>query len=136
MGKELVSGTLAGLAIFAAGFMLGIVQTLGLLPRMSEWQAVLIEGPFILTLTWFILSHIVKKRDIPASAGTRLAFGATALVTLWVCEWIMTMTLMDEGPGFFFRSLATAPGATGLAGQLLIIVMPLWMKAPGQNKRA
>ncbi|SIO13250.1 hypothetical protein SAMN02745824_3077 [Parasphingorhabdus marina DSM 22363] len=132
MNKTLVTGLLAGLTIFAAGFVLGIIRTLWLVPQMPAWQAVLIEGPVILTLTWFVLRFWVRRGAISAATSTRLMFGGMALITLWLCEWIMTIALMTEDPGFFFRSLATLPGAMGLAGQLLIIFMPLWMK-PGQD---
>lgn len=130
MGKLLSSGIFAGLGIFAAGFVLGVIRTLWLVPRLPEWQAVLIEGPFILTLTWFILRFFIRRSTIPAVVPKRLAFGAIALLTLWLCEWVMTVTLMGETPAFFFRSFTTMPGIIGLVGQLLIIVMPLWMKAP------
>lgn len=128
MSKTLVIGLFAGLTIFAAGFVLGVIRTLWLVPQIPAWQAVLIEGPVILTLTWFILRFWVRHGIISATSSTRLVFGGMALITLWLCEWIMTMTLMNEGPGFFFHSLTTLPGAIGLAGQLLIIFMPLWMR--------
>ncbi|MEL7454754.1 MAG: hypothetical protein AAGJ50_15425 [Pseudomonadota bacterium] len=118
---------MAGLGIFTAGFVLGVIRTVWLVPRLPEWQAVLIEGPFILVLSWFILQYFVRRRAISVVTSTRLAFGASALVTLWVCEWITTVTLMGEDPSFFFHRLVTLPGAMGLAAQMLIIVMPLWM---------
>ena len=130
MSKTLVIGLFAGLTIFAAGFVLGVIRTLWLVPQMPAWQAVLIEGPVILTLTWFILRFWVRRRAISAATSTRLTFGGMAVITLWLCEWVMTMSLMNEDPGFFFRNLMTLPGVIGLAGQLLIIFMPLWIRTP------
>lgn len=136
MSNRFVSGFCAGLGIFTAGFVLGIIRTIWLLPRFPEWQAVLVEGPFILALAWLILRFFIRRGAIGAAIRTRLTFGTTALLTLWLCEWIMTMTMMNESPAFFFQSFGTVPGAIGLAGQLLIIIMPLWVKLPQDEESA
>lgn len=132
MIKILFSATLTGLAIFAAGFVLGAARTFLLLPYMAAWQAALVEMPLILTACWLIIRHFVRRHRIAPGTAPRLTFGAVALVILLLCEWLMTVTLLAEQPGsgtaLFLTRLTEPAGLMGLAGQLLIVVMPLWVR--------
>ncbi len=129
MSKFLLFGFLTGLAIFAAGFVLGVARTVLLLPYMAEWLAVLIEMPVILLACWMIIKYVIRRQSVTDRKAVRLIFGATAFATLLLCEWVMVVMLLEESAMTFFDRLVTGAGLIGLAGQLLIVVMPLWVKS-------
>lgn len=128
MNQSLLYGFLTGLAIFAAGFVLGVARTVLLLPYVAEWQAVLIEMPVILLICWVIIRYVIRQKSIEDSNPLRLIFGMTALTTLLLCEWLMVVMLLGESSFAFFDRLITGAGLIGLAGQFLIVIMPLWVK--------
>lgn len=129
MSSSFLYGFLTGLAIFAAGFVLGTVRTVFLLPYMADWQAVLIEMPFILLACWVIIRHVIRHRSIAGGKPVRMMYGATAFATLLLCEWVMVVMMLGQSSSTFFDRLITGAGLIGLAGQLLIVVMPLWVKS-------
>lgn len=130
MSRSLLYGFLTGLAIFAAGFLLGVARTVLLLPYMAEWLAVLIEMPVILLACWIIIRYVIRHRSLGDDILLRLIFGTTAFITLLFCEWLMVVMLLGESSFAFFDRLVTGAGLIGLTGQMLIVVMPLWV-GPG-----
>jgi hypothetical protein len=52
MTRILLTGTAYIVAVFAAGFVLGVLRTLVLVPLFGELAAVLVELPVMLTVAW------------------------------------------------------------------------------------
>lgn len=112
---------------FAAGFVLGPVRMFVLTPRVGPVAAVLIEGPFILTASFFIACWVLRRFAIGASAYQRLAIGVIAFVMLMAAEILLSVVL-GNGPRAFVASLVTLAGSIGLCGQVFFAFIPLLVR--------
>lgn len=80
------AGVLYFLLVFGAGFVLGVVRQLILIPRMGEMWAELFEMPFMFVAILLAARWVVRRLGVPAQAGPRLAMGLTALGLLVAAE--------------------------------------------------
>lgn len=120
---------------FAAGFVLGAVRMLIVVPRLGEVVAVLIEAPVIL-LTSYLTARWVLERFAPGAEGRRrIAIGMLAFAMLLSAELLMSW-LRGIGPREFGASLFKPAGAIGLAGQVLFALFPLLIGPRAQRSSA
>jgi hypothetical protein len=109
-------------AAIALGMVLGTARTLWLAPRTGALAAVLSELPVMLAASWAIARRLLAWRPLP-SRGAALATGLAAFALLLASE-----ALLGGALGLTLRqwaaSLATPPGAAGLAGQALYALLP------------
>jgi hypothetical protein len=114
--------------IFAAGFALGALRTLVLVPRLpsssGETIAVAIELPIILTLSWLASRWLVGRFNVVQALGARLLMGATAFVLLLIGEFLLGYLGFGRSPIEQFRSYARLPDFVGLMGQLTFAAFP------------
>lgn len=124
-----MTGLRAGLAyfaiVFAAGFLLGTIRTLLLTPQFGAFTAVLIELPVILAIAWWACGGIIRRLRVPATRASRAVMGASAIVLLILAEAALAALLGGQTIREFAASLATPPGAAGLAGQVVFALFPL-----------
>lgn len=111
--------------VFAAGFVLGTLRVLVVAPVFGEIGAVLIELPIILAISWFACSLIVQRLSVPPRVSDRALMGAGAFVLLMMAELALSVVIFGRSPAEFANSLATLPGALGLAGQIAFATFPL-----------
>lgn len=113
--------------VFAAGFALGTVRTLWLVPAVGEVPATLLELPVMLAASWWACGWVLRRWPV-RPGSPRLAMGMVALALLLGAEAVLGLTLMGRSVA---EQLAawTAPAALiGLAGQLLLGLMPLFRR--------
>jgi hypothetical protein len=72
--------------VFAAGFALGAIRVVLLIPRLGETFAVLIELPVILAVAWIACHRLIAAFDVPSHLAPRLAVGGVAFLTLMCAE--------------------------------------------------
>lgn len=128
MRAALIAGALYFAIAFAAGFALGTLRVLVLIPAFGEMAAVLAEIPVILTISWAAARWIVSRRPALNGAGRRLVMGGSAFALLMAAELLLSATLFGRAPAAFAAQLLTPPGLTGLAGQIAFGLLPwlLW----------
>jgi hypothetical protein len=61
--------------VFAAGFMLGAIRTLWIVPRVGTRAAELAEAPIMLVVTIMAARWIVLRLAVPAIPSARLGIG-------------------------------------------------------------
>lgn len=123
------AGSLYAVAAFAIGFVLGALRTLLVAPRIGALAAVLLEAPLILALCWPLSRHCVARFAVPRSAAARALTGAVAFAVLIALEYAMATRLFGRTTTAFAAELATAPGAVGLAAQLLFATFPFLQRS-------
>ena len=111
--------------VFAAGFILGTIRTLLLVPRVGPFTAVLIEIPVMLALAWVACRWAVSRYEVESSWGARLVMGALALALLLTAELILSVAAFGITLAGFLSAYATPAGAAGLAAQVGFAAMPL-----------
>ena len=83
-------------AVFGAGFMLGTVRILLLVPRIGVRSAELLETPLMIIISVFAARWAVRHAGIQNSRRDRLSMGSLALIFMLAAELAMTVVLRNE----------------------------------------
>jgi hypothetical protein len=126
MKRILLTGTAYVAAVFAAGFVLGVLRTLVLVPLLGELAAVLVELPVMLTIAWLVCTRILRRWPLPPPAA--LGMGAFAFLLLMGAEAGLSTLLAGRSPAEHLALYQQLPHQVGLAGQLAFALIP-WMQA-------
>ena len=78
MKQVLQAGAAYFAAVFALGFVLGILRILVLTPLLRPAGAVAAELAVLLPLAWLLCRRIAGRWSVPARPGPRLGMGAVA----------------------------------------------------------
>lgn len=118
------------LLVFGAGFCLGPIRVLWLVPKVGTRVAELMEMPLMLTAIYFSARFI--NRRLPSEAGKKLAVGFGALALALTAEASLAGSLrgMSIMEAFFDRDPVS--GSAYYLTMLLFGLMP-WILA--RNKR-
>jgi hypothetical protein len=111
--------------VFGAGFVLGTIRTLWVVPRFGVRTAELMEMPIMLAVTIVAARWTVLHLSVPMMWSARLGMGCMALVLMLIAEfgfvlWIRGLSIK----GYF----ATRDPVSGAAYYMLLVVfaiMPL-----------
>jgi len=111
--------------VFGAGFVLGTIRTLWVVPRVGTRTAGLMEAPIMLAVTIVAARWTVLRLSVPMMWSARVEMGCMALVLMLIAEfgfvlWIRGLSIRDY--------LATRDPVSGAAYYLLLVVfaiMPL-----------
>ena len=126
MMRVLLAGTAYLVAVFAAGFVLGVLRTLVLVPLLGALWAVLFELPLILTVAWIVCARILRRW--PLSPSPAAGMGAVSFSLLMLLEACLSNLLAGRSLTEHLALYAELPHQLGLAGQLAFAVFP-WIQA-------
>jgi len=96
--RILKAGALYFAVVFAAGFVLGTIRTLWVVPRVGVRAAELMESPLMLVVTVLAAAWVVRRCKLPSVVSTRFAAGLVALGLLLTAEfgfmlWLRRLTV-------------------------------------------
>jgi hypothetical protein len=114
-------------AVFAVGFVLGVVREGIVRPRFGTLGAIAMEAPAMLLACWWAARWLVGRFGV-AAMGARWRMGALAFGLLMVAELGGSLVLRGMAPGAWLAHFATAPGALSLALFLAFAVMPVLVR--------
>lgn len=122
--NSLKAGSVYFLLVFAAGFALGVLRVLLLVPRLGEGTAELLEMPVMLVVVFFGARRAVKWFEI-MGLGVALGCGLIALGLLVTAE--LTLVLAIQGTTFaeYIASRDAVSFTAYLISLGLFAVMPL-----------
>lgn len=110
---------------FGAGFALGVVRTLWVVPQVGARLAELMEMPFMLLVIVLAARWTVRQFAVPPTVSSRLAMGSAALGLLLVAEFTLVIGMQGQSIG---ENLASRDPVSGAAYGLMLLVfaaMPL-----------
>ena len=84
--RILKAGLLYFVLVFAAGFVLGTIRTLWVVPRLGVRTAELLESPIMLAVTVLAARFVVRRCALPPRVPYRLGTGLIALAILMAAE--------------------------------------------------
>jgi hypothetical protein len=98
--KILKAGALYFAVVFGAGFALGAIRTLWIVPSFGARRAELMEAPIMFAITVLASRWVVRCLAIRASFPGRIAVGLIALGLLLLTEfavalWIRGLTIAE-----------------------------------------
>jgi len=121
----LKAGVLYFALVFGAGFVLGTVRTIWVVPRVGTRTAELMETPIMLVVTIVAARWTVLRLAVPSVPSARLGMGGVALVLMLVAEFGLVLWLR----GLSIREyLATRDPVSGTVYYLMLAlfaIMPL-----------
>jgi hypothetical protein len=111
---------------FGAGFLLGPIRVLWLVPQVGERAAELIEMPIMLVVIVWAARWIVRRFATPSPASTKLAIGAVALVLMLAAEFGLVLGLRGIPLSEYFSTRDPVAGAVYYLMLVLFAAMP-WL---------
>jgi type IV secretory pathway TrbD component len=121
---------------FGAGFALGTLRVLLVVPRTGERLAELGEAPLMLVVTIAAARWVTRQFSVPEGTPARLAVGLIGLALLLATEfsvvlWLRGITLSD-----YFASRDPVSAAVYCALLAAFAFMPVLVRRhPGRHKR-
>ena len=94
------AGVLYFALVFGAGFVLGTIRTLWIVPRIGTRMSELMETPIMLVISIVAARWTVLRLDVPSVPSARLVMGGIALVLMLVAEfgfvlWLRGISIRD-----------------------------------------
>ena len=121
--RVLKVGSLYFAFVFGAGFMLGTVRVLWVLPRFGERIAELIEAPIMLAVI-FVAARWIVRRFAPLTGAERLVVGMVGLGLLLCAEFTVVLGLRGLTIGEYFASRDPVSGTVYVALLGAFAIMP------------
>jgi hypothetical protein len=113
--------------VFGIGFVLGIVRTLWLVPRVGTRMAELTETPVILFITIFVARWIVRHLDVPSSPLGLRGMGWIGLVFMLIAEFPFIVRLRGLSIRDYVASRDRVAARAYYAALALFAFMPLFV---------
>jgi hypothetical protein len=124
-----VTAIKAGLCYFAltfgAGFLLGPLRMLVLVPRIGARAAELAELPVMIVVTWLAARWTIRRFHVPSSTRLRLVMGALAFALLLAAEFSLVLPLRGLTLEQYFATRDPVSGVAYYASLVLLASMPL-----------
>ena len=123
--QSLKAGALYFALVFCAGFALGTLRVLLLVPRLGARAAELIEAPFMLAVTVFAARWTARRLAVPPARAPRLAMGGIALGLLLAAEFTVVLGLRGISMREYVATLDPVSGTVYYMLLVVFAVMPL-----------
>jgi len=123
--RALKAGLLYFALVFGAGFVLGPIRILWLVPRLGTRMAELVEMPFMLVVIIFAARWTVQRLVLPPTLAIRLPMGVLALGLLLMAEFILVLWLRGLTIDEYIATRDPVAGAVYLLMLGLFAMMPL-----------
>ena len=124
MKQALRAGFVYFALVFAAGFAIGTVRTIFLVPRTGESRAVLLELPFMLAISWLACRYIITRCAVPSNTAARSAMGAMAFALLMIAEAVLSITVFGRSLWQHLQTFVATSGLLSLSAQILFALFP------------
>lgn len=123
--RVLKAGALYFAIVFGAGFALGAVRVLWLVPRLGERAAELAEAPVMLAVIAAAAWWVARRLAVPRAALARLGMGLIALALLLAVEFTVVLWLRGLTLETYFATRDPVAGAVYYAMLGVFAAMPL-----------
>jgi hypothetical protein len=121
----LKAGGLYFVLVFGAGFVLGTIRTLWIVPRLGTRMSELIETPIMLVITILAARWTVRRLAVPSTPPARLGMGFVALGLLLVAEFTLVLWLRGMSIREYFASRDPVAGMVYYVMLAVFAIMPL-----------
>jgi hypothetical protein len=124
-GRVIRAGLLYFALTFGAGFVLGPIRVLWLVPRIGARVAELVELPVMLAITWLAARWVTRQLRVPDGWRARLGMGTFAAVLMLAAEFSLVLRLRGLTLEDYFATRDPVSGTAYYLALLLVALMPL-----------
>jgi hypothetical protein len=119
--------------VFAAGFALGFVRVVWIVPHVGVMWAELMEMPFMLAATVLAARWTVRRFRMPATILPRLTMGLVALGLLVCAELTLVLGLRGLSIAEYAATRDPVSGSVYVAMLVVFALMPLLVARPTRD---
>lgn len=123
--KILKAGLLYFVIVFGAGFVLGIIRTLWVVPSVGTRTAELMEMPFMLVVIVLAAKFVIKHYNVTPAPILRLGIGLVAFVILLATEFTVVLWLRGLSIGEYLATRDPVSASVYYTMLLIFLFMPL-----------
>jgi hypothetical protein len=123
--QTLKAGALYFAVVFTAGFVLGTIRVLGLVPLLGARAAELSEAPIMLAVTLVAARWVSRRLAVPPARPRRLAVGVVALSLMLAAELVVVLGLQRLTVREYLAARDPLAGTVYVVSLALFCVMPL-----------
>lgn len=113
------------LLVFGAGFVLGSIRILFIVPRFGERLAELMEAPLMLIVIVLAARWVVRRFRIPYEVFDRLAVGSVALGLILLLEFTLVLRLRGLSVAEYIQERDPVSGTVYYLMLVIFALMPL-----------
>ncbi len=121
--------------VFSAGFMLGVMRVLLIVPVVGERPAELLELPVMVLVSLLAARWIVRRFAIGAGVTNRLSVGFTALFLLLLAEAMLVLWVQQISLSEYVSSRDPVSGSAYAIALLLFALMPWFVDTRRSRKK-
>jgi len=123
--QTLKAGVLYFTVVFGAGFVLGPIRILWVVPRLGTRMAELLEAPILFVITIVSARWVVRKLAVPPTPAKRPGMGGIGLSLMLVAEFTLVLWLRGLSIREYFASRDPVAGSVYYALLGVFALMPL-----------
>ena len=121
----LKAGALYFALVFGAGFVLGAIRILWIVPRFGTRIAELMETPIMFGVTILAARWIVRRLAVPPKLSSRLGMGCVGLGLMLVAEFTLVLWLRGLSISEYFATRDPVSGTVYYVMLGVFCIMPL-----------
>ena len=121
------------LIVFAAGFVLGVVRVVFVVPRVGTRVAELAEVPIMFVVIMLAARWIVRRFHLPPSLPPRLGVGLGALALMLVTELAVVLWLQGVTLAQYVAARDPVAGTIYLVMLVVFGLMPVFVGGRAQG---
>jgi hypothetical protein len=106
--------------VFGAGFVLGPIRVLWVVPRVGTRAAELMEMPIMFVVIVAAARWVVRRLAVPPARADRLAMGTTALALVLLMDFTVVLRLRGMS---IEENFAARDPVSGTAYYLLLVLL-------------
>lgn len=125
--RILKAGVVYFLVVFGAGFVLGPIRILWVVPQLGMRTAELLEMPIMLIVIVLAARWVVRRFGLPLAVSTRLGMGFVALALLLVAELTLVLWLRGMPIREYLVTRDPISGTAYLIALGIFTVIPLFV---------
>jgi len=126
--RNLKAGLLYFVLVFGAGFVLGPIRVLWLVPRVGERIAELVELPIMCVVIVAAARWVVRRFSVAAEPADRLVMGGVALGLTLAAEFGLVLQLRGLSLQEYFASRDPVSGTAYYLMLGVFALMPLLVR--------
>jgi hypothetical protein len=111
--------------VFGAGFALGPIRILWVVPRFGTRMAELMEAPIMFVIIIVAARWIVRRLALPSRAISRLGMGCVALGLMLVAEFTLVLRLRGLSISEYLSSRDPVSGTVYYVMLGVLAILPL-----------